>query len=285
MAIFAPIGIAWNPWAQVSSRARFSRSILAEWAVDAASVVLAERRLIFAKKDVGLEMQSSAAVTFRAAVMLVCLVLVPLAAVFGSSFPQVSQVVKSLLRGNGIPRFAGATSETPDPRRDAGEAPAFAAGVQLPEASADGVDPRMLPAASPSGGSAAPAPFGGIMSGSAHSTPPAAMPSASQAAPGPAVHPATFPSPVNSAAAPLVAPSTACATFQQIERRLRELGATYYLLETWGPNGEQYRFHCKMAIAGNPNYNRHFEATESDPIRAMRAALDQVEQWRSGSQQ
>ena len=60
------------------------------------------------------------------------------------------------------------------------------------------------------------------------------------------------------------------------------IGATYYLLETWGRNGELYRFHCKMAVAGNPDYTRHFEATDSDASRAMQQVLEQVEAWRAG---
>jgi hypothetical protein len=80
------------------------------------------------------------------------------------------------------------------------------------------------------------------------------------------------------------APST--AQFRHIEQRLRELGATYYLLETWGPGGDQYRFFCRMAIAGNSDYgrNRIFQNTDSDPLRAMLSVLDQAEQWRSGRQ-
>jgi hypothetical protein len=71
--------------------------------------------------------------------------------------------------------------------------------------------------------------------------------------------------------------------FTWTQRRLRDLGATYYLLETWGRDGELYRFHCKMAVAaGNPDYTRHFEATDSDASRAMQQVLEQVEAWRSG---
>jgi hypothetical protein len=66
----------------------------------------------------------------------------------------------------------------------------------------------------------------------------------------------------------------------QIQNRLRELGATYSLLETWGGQGQLYRFYCKMAIGGNANYTRYFEATDGDPIRAMGNVLQQVEAWR-----
>ena len=73
-------------------------------------------------------------------------------------------------------------------------------------------------------------------------------------------------------------------TSQVMERRLRELGATYYLLEYLGNSSQHYRFYCKMSIAGNPNLTRPFEATDSDPVQAMRHVLDQVQKWRAGSQ-
>ncbi len=71
--------------------------------------------------------------------------------------------------------------------------------------------------------------------------------------------------------------------FTATQQRLRDLGATYYLLETWGRHGELYRFHCKMAIAGNADYTRYFEATDTDASRAMQQVLRQVEAWRAGS--
>ena len=67
-----------------------------------------------------------------------------------------------------------------------------------------------------------------------------------------------------------------------MERKLREYGATYYLLETWGNDGELYRFHCRMAIGNNPNYTRHFEATDRDALKAMTQVLERVEAWRTG---
>jgi hypothetical protein len=63
--------------------------------------------------------------------------------------------------------------------------------------------------------------------------------------------------------------------------RLRELGAVYYLLETWGSEGQRFRFHCKMAIGGNPGYTRHFEATDAEPMQAIARVLSEVEAWRA----
>ena len=61
--------------------------------------------------------------------------------------------------------------------------------------------------------------------------------------------------------------------FTLIQQRLRDLGATYFLLESWGSQGQLYRFYCKMAIGGNSNYNRYFEATDPDAIRVMSESL------------
>lgn len=83
-------------------------------------------------------------------------------------------------------------------------------------------------------------------------------------------------------AQPLQTPTQPTDWFATITKRLRDLGATYYLLETWGRNGELYRFHCKMAVASSKSYTRHFEATSADPGAAMRSVLGQVEAWRSG---
>ena len=70
--------------------------------------------------------------------------------------------------------------------------------------------------------------------------------------------------------------------FTAIQLRLRELGATYYLLETWGQDGSLYRFHCKVALSDNPRYNRHFEATDANPMAAMQQVLEQVESAHRG---
>jgi hypothetical protein len=73
--------------------------------------------------------------------------------------------------------------------------------------------------------------------------------------------------------------------FRLAELRLRSLGATYFKLETWGQDNSQYRFACKMEIAGNPNANRLFQAVKDDPWLAMNSVLQQVEDWRSQTQQ
>jgi hypothetical protein len=70
--------------------------------------------------------------------------------------------------------------------------------------------------------------------------------------------------------------------FSQAEHRLRQLGATYYLLESWGQQEQLYRFYCRVAVAGSPNYTRYFEATAAEPLGAMSRVLAEVEAWRGG---
>jgi hypothetical protein len=70
--------------------------------------------------------------------------------------------------------------------------------------------------------------------------------------------------------------------FTQIQQRLRALGATHYALETWGTDGQFYRFQCQMAAGHNAAYTRKFEATDSDALRTMQAVLSDVEAWKSG---
>jgi len=55
------------------------------------------------------------------------------------------------------------------------------------------------------------------------------------------------------------------------------------LLETWGAEGQYYRFHARMAVGGSASYVRHFEVTDTDAVRAMARVLEQVEAWRAGS--
>lgn len=69
--------------------------------------------------------------------------------------------------------------------------------------------------------------------------------------------------------------------FTHIQDRLRRLGATYSLLESWGTQEQLFRFYCRVAVGGNPNYTHYFEATDSDPLTAMARVLRQVETWRN----
>jgi len=76
-------------------------------------------------------------------------------------------------------------------------------------------------------------------------------------------------------------PADALDRFSELERRLRELGATQYRLETWGADGELFRFRCWMAISATERYNRFFAATDADALTAFEKVLHDVEQWRA----
>ncbi len=68
--------------------------------------------------------------------------------------------------------------------------------------------------------------------------------------------------------------------FKYVQDRLRQLGATYYLLEAWGDQKREFRFYCKMAIGGNPQFTKPFWSVDGDPLKAMTQVLQQVEGWR-----
>ena len=68
-----------------------------------------------------------------------------------------------------------------------------------------------------------------------------------------------------------------------IEKRLCELGAVYSLLEMWGHENVQYRFHCRVSIANNRQVTRSFEANGESPEEAMCKVLTEVEGFQSTS--
>jgi hypothetical protein len=92
---------------------------------------------------------------------------------------------------------------------------------------------------------------------------------------------------VRSAPAQHVAPdgpaaATSPERFTALTRRLREHGATYYRLETWGKQDELFRFHCEIAAGNNPAAGQRFEAADGDPLLAISRVVEQVESWRAG---
>lgn len=65
------------------------------------------------------------------------------------------------------------------------------------------------------------------------------------------------------------------------ERRLRELGATQYRLETWGESGQLFRCSAAVALPGRRRASRHFDAVAAGPSQAIEQLLAQVEAWRA----
>ena len=61
-----------------------------------------------------------------------------------------------------------------------------------------------------------------------------------------------------------------------IQQRLQQLGATYYVLESWGNEQQLYRFYCKMAVGGSarlrPLFRGHRCQSESGHAAGARAS-------------
>lgn len=238
-------------------------------------------------------MESSTVLAFRIFVMLSCLIIVPMAAIFGSAFPDV---VKTVLVDRIVAWSTGEPVETPaveDPQgfrevtpgaeaaRDMGQweaaprwgTPAETASWQSP--APGGSQGEVVPLAGP------------VPGGSVHQPTSYAAPVAGQPArplPGPQGPGGQGAAPLAAAPRNSVPPGVSSSPdhFAEMEHRLREYGATYYLLETCGNEGELYRFHCRMAVGNNPNYARPFEATHRDAMQAMGQVLREVEAWRAG---
>jgi hypothetical protein len=235
-------------------------------------------------------MQSPTGVLFRTLVMLACLVAIPMAALFSSSLPKM---VTAILEGRwplGTSSAPGQQSGTPEP------APCNPNG---------GVIATPAEPASPLWQTCPPK--RGDIPGDTFAMPPSAVTAAAYEA---TIAPsggtseaksavaAAFPDSIGSQAsasnvagpAAAVAPASAEASssghrdnltqadsFTQIQQRLRQLGATYYLLETWGNQRELYRFYCEIPIGGSPNFVHHVEATHAEPLQAMAQVLQEVE--------
>ncbi len=193
-------------------------------------------------------MQSSAAVAGRALIMLACVVGIPALALSGTSWSEMLKKLQDF-HWPAILNPASASSSA-----SLNDAPRFTSAMPVAAA---------LP-----GQPAAPMPSTVVPAG--YQTP-----AGSDASLPPAVNVA---GPITTTEAP--APSD---PFRSIPDRLRQLGATYYLLESWGSEPQMYRFYCKMAMGGNADYTRYFEAADADPLQAMVQVLQQVETWRGGS--
>ncbi|HEV2969577.1 MAG TPA: hypothetical protein VGY55_06270 [Pirellulales bacterium] len=241
-------------------------------------------------------MESSVGLVFRALVMLACLAVVPLVAMYGKYVPDFAQAVmeayKSRTQAKAVanpqaaaddaPPFAGApirANNSPTPPLS-GRGPSAAAPAPWTDSgqAARPLSEFRQPGAPDQSAGFKQASFDAPLTG--HPGEAAGDIARRNEAP-PAV-----PGNLQTAGAPGENQSDCTTQFRRMEQRLRELGATYYLLETWGSSGDRYRFFCKMALAGNAdnNRNRIFQATAADPLRAMRDVLDQVEEWHSGRQ-
>lgn len=187
-------------------------------------------------------MQSSAAVAGRALIMLACVVAIPAVALWGTSWPEVLKRLQDFHWPAVLDLASASMSTSPD------EAPQVKAGGVTGTLATPCGPGRLAPAESPS-------PY-------CLTSNPASLQGQATAATQSAVVPAGYQVPAESAAAtpPVVnaagqsgtaATPAAGDQFHAIQDRLRQLGATYYLLESWGNEQQMYRFYCKMAVGGS----------------------------------
>lgn len=91
---------------------------------------------------------------------------------------------------------------------------------------------------------------------------------------------AVIPMPVRAAAEPAYASqATSQEGFATLEEELKHLGAHFYRLQTWGSAGDLYRFSCYVGAPGNERYQKHFQAIDANPHRAMRQVIDEIKAW------
>ncbi len=229
--------------------------------------------------------QSSTTTLVRALVMLVCVVVLPLVALFGTSLPEWAEEVGLVDRLLGRQVLNHRATDTQPVAASALQPVPLAPSViqQSPQPgpwfSRPEVPPQVVPPALGSFESPVTPPPGmgfseadriaGPVVRAGYETPDAVIPQPQPDWPGAPAIPAA-----NAAAAP-------ANPFEYVGQRLRELGATYYLLELWGDEQKLHRFYCRMAVGGNPNCTRYFEATDADALTAMVRVLQEVEVWRS----
>ena len=66
-------------------------------------------------------------------------------------------------------------------------------------------------------------------------------------------------------------------TFEQAEAQIKARGALWQRLDTVGDNGG-WKYSCSVPNRQNPTIRRTYEATAGDPVAAVRAVLDQLNQ-------
>lgn len=265
-------------------------------------------------------MASNESAAGRLLLTLACLVIIPMAAVFGTWLPdlvhQLSQVPWGMAPAVARELFGPATSEpglseappwgrtnsstvAPPTRAVHGEAAVAAAGLvggnQVPGGVACSRGPTYPTNGSVLGGTPVAGSFAAQSRQGAQVNAPLGSHVPAGAVP-PTSDPNDSPSPLwpppqgaLSAGVPALiqAEGTGASSdmFVAIQSRLQQLGAVYYLLETWGSDPACYRFYARMAVAGNRNVTRHFEAVDRIPIRAMQRVLENVERWKAAEQE
>ncbi|MBN2294466.1 MAG: hypothetical protein JXM70_18700 [Pirellulales bacterium] len=213
-------------------------------------------------------MQSTTTVVCRALVMVVCLITIPLAALFGTSLPDL---VKTLgwgeqsvsVREQGgmapayspsIPGVAGVPGDSAAPGVNVAEGLPAEHLPQMAGATGMREDTRTVPASY-----SEPVSISVSSENHRNSTQPALVPETSQGT---------------------------AARFEQIQRRIGSMGGAFRL-ESFGTSRQFYRFQCDMPLAAGsagrdaPVAVRHFEATSENSLQAMETVLAEIEAWLS----
>jgi hypothetical protein len=73
--------------------------------------------------------------------------------------------------------------------------------------------------------------------------------------------------------------SSHITTYEQAQAILAARGVTWQRLETWGDAGE-WKFSCRIPNPQNPYLSRAHEARAHEPIAALRAVIEQIENER-----
>ncbi|MEX2560980.1 MAG: hypothetical protein WD403_13750 [Pirellulales bacterium] len=239
-------------------------------------------------------MQSSPLMAFRATVMIVCLVTVPLVAVMGTALPQLLRPAErrqlAHAEREGYQGTSGVLLAERKRAVDKGAAPRLASrGAEHGSQPAEAVRAETTSSAEESRSAARPArgpgisitavrplspqPTGQFWSAGANPGPP------QRQGPDTTLQATVYsqPAPARGSARRLPRVPAEMARGQE---RLRELGAVEYRLETWGEQGELFRFQCRMPAADGSPAQRHFEATDRDPSLAVISVVREVERWR-----
>lgn len=229
-------------------------------------------------------------------VMLICLVAIPLAAVFGTTLPSL---VSRLLDG----RFdlasvlaADSLAGSPTPAPSTSPSRPYGFPVQQPSTHPSGwpaspspgpavawTGPTAEPARRDAAGSSLVAPprLAAAMQGKLAASQPALVPVAPKSADRTPIRPVGLSDPSHDSPAATPELPQESGEFAEVQQQLRELGARYYRLETWGARGQYYRFHARMDMGGQSGCIRYFEATDPDPLQAIVAVLSQVRSWQA----
>jgi hypothetical protein len=201
----------------------------------------------------------------RAVTLLFCLAAVPLLAIFGKNLPAA---VKSLVQSY---TSAAKTSPSPTERTDP---PVFRPGL-LASKSESLATP--IAGVETSGKTASV----GVLPAQPLVPVTAAMHRPDSAASSVTAGNPQMPAVTSTASSETSAAGFPPGYFREAELRLRQLGATYYRLETLEPQASHYRFFCKVALGPNEEESLAFFATDRDPLSAIEQVIRQIEGWRT----